>query len=208
MVRYWHYRLIGCKLSRMKRYRVQTQAAPACCINLGRLFLCLVAGALLALGHSALAIAPAPHGPLVPKSWLLASFKASGPASTSSSPLRARSRWATLSAPMRPRRSLTRFTPTAYRIRRSLRRDEPSCRRGRRRYCGDHDDEPLYAGHTLALNWTIETKTPAAKFGGELLHLSLCTTAAHWRCVTTPACEGIDVRPPPAAVPHIRTVAE
>lgn len=31
--------------------------------------------------------------------------------------------------------------------------------------------QPVHAGQTLALEWTIETKTPAARQGGELLHL-------------------------------------
>lgn len=31
--------------------------------------------------------------------------------------------------------------------------------------------QPVHAGQTLALEWTIETKTPAARLGGELLHL-------------------------------------
>lgn len=31
--------------------------------------------------------------------------------------------------------------------------------------------EAVRAGQTLTLEWTIETKTPAAKLGGELLHL-------------------------------------
>lgn len=31
--------------------------------------------------------------------------------------------------------------------------------------------QPVYAGQTLALEWTIETKTPAARLGGDLLHL-------------------------------------
>ena len=31
--------------------------------------------------------------------------------------------------------------------------------------------QPVYVGQTLVLEWTIETKTPAARLGGELLHL-------------------------------------
>lgn len=31
--------------------------------------------------------------------------------------------------------------------------------------------EAVHAGQTLVLEWTIETKTPAARLGGELLHV-------------------------------------
>jgi len=31
--------------------------------------------------------------------------------------------------------------------------------------------QPVHVGQTLVLEWTVETKTPAARVGGELLHL-------------------------------------
>lgn len=55
--------------------------------------------------------------------------------------------------------------------------------------------QPVHAGQTLALEWTIETKTPAARLRGELLHLKghmidsagIVYVTAAATCLLTPA---------------------